>query len=317
MKVSIIDRFPSDFLQALSRRAVDFTYQPELQREEILKILPDTEILIMNSKIQLDEEAIAKSPKLKMVLRAGVGMDHIDVDVLRSKGVRVHNTKGGNADAVGEHTLAMLLSLRHNLQRADQEVRSFEWQREPNRGREIGGKTIGIIGYGHTGKSVAQKLSGFQPRVLAYDKYLENYGDVYAEEASLEQIFLEAEILTMHVPLTSETHQWVNQSFLSQFNNPIWFLNLARGPIVHIPDLIHMLDKGKVVAAGLDVLPNEKFATLTEEERSVYQQLFERENVILSPHIGGWTFESLANINGMLLDYVDDLLAHQGMSSAT
>ncbi|MEO0581895.1 MAG: NAD(P)-dependent oxidoreductase [Bacteroidota bacterium] len=317
MKVLIIDRFPNDFLQALSQRSVSYTYRPDLKREEILKLLPDTEILIMNSKIQLDQEAIAYSPQLKMVLRAGVGMDHIDVDALNRHGVRVHNTKGGNADAVGEHTMAMLLNLRQNLRKADQEVRRFEWRREPNRGREIKGKTIGIIGYGFTGKAVAQKLSGFQPRVLAYDKYLENYGDDYAEEASLDQIFLEAEILTMHVPLTSETYQWVNRSFLSQFKNPIWFLNLARGPIVHIPDLIQMLDDRKVLAAGLDVLPNEKLATLTAEERAAYQQLFDRDNVILSPHIGGWTFESLANINGMLLEYVDDLLAHQGISSDT
>ncbi|MEL6132130.1 MAG: NAD(P)-dependent oxidoreductase [Bacteroidota bacterium] len=314
MKVLIIDRFPNDFLEELSLRTVDFTYRPDLKRPEILKLLPETEILIMNSKIQLDEVAISQSPRLKMVLRAGVGMDHIDVERLEAKGVRVHNTQGGNADAVGEHTLAMLLNLRHQLRRADQEVRRFEWNREPNRGREIGGKTIGIIGYGHTGKSVAKKLAGFQCRVYAYDKYLKNYGDEYATEATLEQIFAEAEILTLHVPLTLETHQWIDQAFLSQFAHPIWLLNLARGPIVHIPDLLEMLDEGKVVAAGLDVLPNEKMATLTAGERQVYQQLFERENVILSPHIGGWTFESLANINGMLLDYVDDLLVSQGIS---
>lgn len=308
MNILVIDRFPAVFLEELQQLPVQVTYVPQAQRPEILSLLPEQDILIMNSKIKLDEEAADLAIRLKMVVRAGVGMDHINIPYLEQKGVRVLNTKGGNADAVGEQTVGMLLALRHNVLRADRQVRQFIWEREANRGWEIGGKTVGIIGYGFTGKAVAKRLSGFGCKVLAYDKYLEGYGDQYVTEASLEEIQAAAEILTLHIPLTDETRAWANKELFEGMQHPFFFLNLARGPIVHLEDLLAGLDSGKIRAAALDVLENEKMQTLTDRQKSLYQNLFGRDNVALSPHIGGWTVESLRNINGMILAFVQELL---------
>ncbi|MEL6671713.1 MAG: NAD(P)-dependent oxidoreductase [Bacteroidota bacterium] len=308
MKVLIIDAFPEDFLQALAALPVEVSYRPQDQRSDILPQLAAAEILVMNSKIRLDREAIDAAPQLKLVLRAGVGMDHIEVAYLEERGVIVRNTIGANADAVGEQTVGMLLALRHWIVRADQQVRQFQWKRAENRGREIGGKTIGLIGYGHTGKAVARKLSGFGCRVLAYDKYLTDYGDAYATEASLDQIFAEAEVCSLHIPLTEETHKYADAAFFARFAQPIFFLNLARGPITDLPALLAALDREQVLGAALDVLENEKLPTLTDAQRAAYTELFARPNVIITPHIGGWSFESRQNINQRLLAEIKALL---------
>lgn len=309
MQITLIDSFPDEFIHALSELPVQVRYEPKAQREQILPWLGDTEVLILNSKIRVDREAIDAAPKLRRVIRAGVGMDHIDVEYLAKKGVSAHNTAGANADSVAEQTVGMLLALRHHLNRADRQVRQFEWKREPNRGIELSGRKVGIIGYGHTGKAVARRLSGFRPRVLAYDKYLKGYGEIYAAQASMEQIFQQAEVVSLHVPLTEETREMVNEDFLGRFVQPIYLLNLARGPIVHLPSLLTAVKEGKVLGAALDVLPNEKFDQLSAEERKIYQQLFEREEIIFSPHIGGWTFESRQNINQRIIELVKEELS--------
>mgnify|MGYP006267684119 CR=1 FL=1 len=310
MVITVIDSFPEDFIQALQALPVTVQYLPEAQRGDILPQLAETEILVLNSKIKVDREAIDAAPKLRLVLRAGVGLDHVDVDYLREKDIEAYNTAGANADAVAEQTVGMLLSLRHHLRRADQQVRQFSWQREANRGHEIKGHTVGLIGYGHTGKAVARRLSGFQPRVLAYDKYLSGYGEIFAAQASPEQIFQHADVLSLHVPLTAETHEMVDLAYLEQFQKPIYLLNLARGPIVKLPDLLDALEQGLVLGAALDVLPNEKFDTLTSEEKDLYQRLFDRDDVLLSPHIGGWTVESRQNINQALLKQCSLFIGH-------
>ncbi|MDX1906870.1 MAG: NAD(P)-dependent oxidoreductase [Bacteroidia bacterium] len=312
MKVLVVDSFPQIFIEALQALPIELTYVPQAQREEILHLLPDQEILIINSKIKIDREAADIATRLRLVLRAGVGMDHIDVPYLAQKGCRAYYMAGGNADAVGEQALGMLLALRHHVVRADKQVRSFVWLREANRGQEIGEKTVGIIGYGHTGKAVARRLSGFGCQVLAYDKYLSGYGDAYVRAADMAEIFAEADILTLHIPLTDETHRLVNDDFLARFQKPITFLNLSRGPITDLSALLRALDSGKVTGAALDVLENEKMDKLTPEQRADYENLFSRDNVIVTPHIGGWSVESLRNINNMILDYVRAELASAG-----
>ncbi len=308
MKVTIIDVFPEAFVEALRALPIELRYEPEAQRAEILPWLANTEILILNSKIQVDREAVDAAPQLKLVIRAGVGMDHIDEAYLAERGVQVANTQGANADAVGEQSVGMLLALRHRLLRADGQVRQFRWEREANRGVELQGRTIGLIGYGHTGRAVARRLSGFRPQVLAYDQYLRGYGDLFAAQASLDQIFQSAEVLSLHIPLTSETREMVNAEFLARFRRPIYLLNLARGPIVHLPALLEALEAGRVLGAALDVLPNEKLDRLTRAEENLYQRLFERDDVILTPHIGGWTVESRENINQRILALVQQQL---------
>ena len=309
MNVLVIDRFPDNFLNALQAMPIQVSYLPESAREEILPLLDTTDILILNSKIRVDREVADLAKSMKMVIRAGVGMDHIDVDLLKERGIRVENTIGANADAVGEQAVGMLLALRHNIVRADRQVRNFEWRREENRGVELGGKTIGIVGYGNTGKAVAKRLTGFGCKILAYDKYLHDFEDGIVEEVDLEDIFKQSDVCSLHIPLTDETRSWANDEFFNRFTSPVYFLNLARGPIVHLPALLNALKEGQVIGAGLDVLVNEKLPTLTAEQRGWYGELFTNDRIIVTPHIGGWTVESLENVNNRILEHVKDFIS--------
>lgn len=315
MQVLIIDNFPEPWLSQLKALPVQVTYLPKADRAVVLALLPQTDILILNSKISVDKEAIDAAPNLKIVIRAGIGMDHIDTEYLKEKGIRAVNTIGANADSVGEQTVGMLLTLQHHLITANHEVKNFFWRRESNRATEIGGKTIGLIGYGHTGQAVAKRLSGFRMNVLAYDKYRENYSDEWAREASMEDLFREAEIVSFHVPLTKGTRGMGNDAFFDRFQRPIVLLNLARGPIVDLTSLLRALDDGQVLRAALDVLPKEKLYNLTHEEKKTYESLFARKEVLVTPHIGGWSHESLNNINSRIIEFVQETVG-EGDSGA-
>jgi D-3-phosphoglycerate dehydrogenase len=272
MQVLIIDPFRDTFLENMRQLPLQLAYCPDANREEVKSRLSTAEILILNSKVKLDRELIDAAPRLRRVIRAGVGMDHIDLAYLAEKGIRANNCAGSNADAVAEQTVGMLIALRHHLRRADQEVRQFVWKREENRGHEIKGKTVGIIGYGNTGSQVALRLSSFGCRILAYDKYKSGFGNAYVEEVQMPRIFAESDILSLHIPLTEETHELVNTDYLNRFSKPIYLLNLARGPIVYLPALLTAMDQQKVLAAALDVLPNEKLNKLHAEERALYEK---------------------------------------------
>lgn len=315
MKVLIIDKFPEPWLSRLTALSVEVTYRPKADRPAALALLETAEILILNSKIAVDREAIDAAPNLKLVIRAGIGMDHIDVAYLEEKGIRSENTIGANADSVGEQTVGMLLALQHHLVIANHEVKNFFWRRESNRATEIGGKTIGLIGYGHTGQAVARRLSGFGMNILAYDKYREHYSDDWAREASMEEIHREAEIVSFHVPLTAETRMMGNDAFFDKFHRPVILLNLARGPILDLTALLRALDDKQVVRAAIDVLPNEKLHELSPEEKKTYQSLFARKEVLVTPHIGGWSHESLDNINSRIIEFVQEMLENEAFSS--
>lgn len=315
MQVLIIDKFPEPWLSRLRSLAVEVTYLPKADRAVAMALLPQTDILILNSKISVDKEAIDAAPILKMVIRAGIGMDHIDEGYLKEKGIRAVNTIGANADSVGEQTVGMLLALQHHLIAANHEVKNFFWRRESNRATEIGGKTIGLIGYGHTGQAVAKRLSGFGMNILAYDKYRENYSDERVKESSMEEIFREAEVVSFHIPLTDETRGMGNDAFFDKFRRPIVLLNLARGPIVDLTALLRALDDGQVLRAALDVLPKESLYQLTHEEKKTYESLFARKEVLVTPHIGGWSHESLNNINSRIIEFVEELASKADSSS--
>lgn len=301
MNILAIDRFPPEMMETLRQQGHQVQYQPDWNRAQIIAALPGVEVLVMNSKINVDKEIIEKGPQLRMVCRAGVGMDHIDIPLLEAAGIRVMNTPGANAQPVGEQGVGMLLTLLHNISRADRQVREFRWLREENRGTELNGKTVGIIGYGNTGTAFARCASGFGCELLAYDKYKTGFGDARVREVPLETIFAKADVLTLHIPLTEETHAWVDTAFFARFAKPIYFLNLARGPIVILEDLIAAMASGKVIAAGLDVLVNEKLDRLTPAQRATYEKLFRMDRVVLTPHIGGWSHESLQRINDRIL----------------
>src|SRR5690606_11484100 len=208
----------------------------------------------------------------------------------------------GNCDAVGEHMIGMLLSLMNNLNRGHREICAGKWFREENRGYELKGRTVALIGYGHNGKAMAKKLSGFDVNVIAYDKYKTGFTDKYAKEVSMEEVVRQADVLSFHIPLTPETTKLVDTEYLFHFRKPIFFLMGARGGIVEIPAVLQAMDEGKILGAGFDVLPVEKFPSLGEQDW--YSQLISRDNVILTPHVAGWTFESYYKLSDILAEKI-------------
>ena len=264
--------------------------------EEILKVVEDADGLVGRSRFQLDRSFLSFCSKLKFIARYGVGTDHIDLEYANQRGIEVITSPEGSADTVAEHTVGMILSVLNNLQRADRQVREGKWLRESNRGIEIKNKTIGILGYGNMGSAVAKRLSGFQSKVIAFDKYKTNYGDEFAKEVGLEEFFRETDILSIHIPYTPENHYFINDLFISSFKKNIFIFNLARGWVLHTDDLVKNLKSGKVLGAGLDVLEYEEgsFSKLKDGKYPpAMQYLFSAENILLTPHIGGWSYESL------------------------
>jgi D-3-phosphoglycerate dehydrogenase / 2-oxoglutarate reductase len=309
MNLLVIDSFPAQMIQQLEALGHPIRYEPTWTKADILAHLADVDILIMNSKVDANAELLAHGPRLKMICRAGVGMDHFDLPLLEQRGILAFNTPGANAIPVAEQAVGMLLCLMHNIARANHQIHDWKWLREDNRGTELYGKTVGIIGHGNTGSAFSRCLSGFGCRILAYDKYKTGFGNIAVAEAQLEQLFAEADVLSLHIPLTAETKGWVDAGFLRRFAKPIWFLNLSRGPIVPLQELIEALEKGQVIAAGLDVLENEKFESLDPDQRMRLERLFTMDRVIFTPHIGGWSHESLTRINDRLVAGVAEFLA--------
>jgi D-3-phosphoglycerate dehydrogenase len=225
-----------------------------------------------------------------------------------SSGIQIRVTEGANRDAVGEMTLGLLIALLRNIPKSNQEVKAWQWKREENRGEELTNKTVGIIGFGNTGSAFAKKLRGFEVTVLAYDKYKKGFSKDNVQEVPLEVLFAEADICSFHIPLNSETRHLGDASFFEKFTKPVWILNLSRGEIIDTKALLSALDKGKVKGAALDVLENERFARLSTDWKEIYSDLFLRNNILLSPHIGGWTFTSRQNIYNDLLHHLDEAM---------
>ncbi len=263
--------------------------------EELLYLIPNYDGLVIRSKIKITKDIIDSAPNLKCIGRVGAGMENIDVDYAQSKGIICVSAPEGNRDAVGEHALGMLLMLMNNLKRADNEVRNGVWKRAENRGTEISGKTIGIIGYGNMGSAFAKRLQGFDCTILAHDTYKTNFGNDFVKEASLIEIYNETDIISIHLPLTKETDYYINDAFISSFKKNIYIINTARGNCLNTADLVHHIKSGKVLGACLDVLEYESvsFENMIKTalpEPMLY--LLKSENVILTPHIAGWTYES-------------------------
>lgn len=294
-KVLFIDTAHPSLQQGLEELGFECHYFDHYQRNDFEKIIHRYEGIIIRSKIKLDSQLLEKASALQFIGRVGAGMENIDVDFAQSQGIQCFNAPEGNRGAVGEQAIGMLLMLFNHLKRADAEVRQGLWRREENRGLEIEGKTIGIIGYGNMGSSFAQKLCGFGARVIAYDKYKKNYSDEFVTESTLETLFEQSDIVSLHVPLTDETRFMVNRDFLTQFKKEIFLINTSRGKVLKTEDLVHLLKTGKVKGACLDVLEYEglSFEQLDASKLpKAFAELIKMENVILSPHIAGWTHES-------------------------
>jgi D-3-phosphoglycerate dehydrogenase / 2-oxoglutarate reductase len=251
--------------------------------------------IVIRSRFKITREFMDAAPNLKFVARVGAGLESIDVDYARQKGIALFSAPEGNSNAVGEHALGMLLSLFNNLNKADRQVREGFWYREANRGVELEGKTVGIIGYGNMGKSFARKLKGFDVKVIFYD-IISGLEDENATQVSLKELQRRADVVSLHTPWTQQTNRMVNKDFISAFEKPFWLLNTARGKSVVTGDLVEALQEKKVLGAALDVLEYEKssFEHLFNEGEipNALQDLLLMENVLLSPHVAGWTFES-------------------------
>lgn len=303
-KLLIIDEMHLSIISLLEQNGWEVDYQPLIQRKHILEILSGYAGIIIRSKTAIDKEFLMSGPNLKFIGRAGAGLDQIDVEALEVQGIKLFHAAEGNMDAVAEHALGGLLALFNKLMLADGEVRKGIWERESNRGVELHGKTVGIIGFGNMGSAFAQRLSGFGVKVLAYDKYKTGFGYGHVVESSLEKIFREVEVLSIHVPLTPETHQFLTKEFLANFHHPLYFVNTARGELITFDTLNWALDTGIFKGAVLDVLENEKFQYFTPAQQESFQRLAERVNVLFSPHIAGWTVESYAKINQVLVQKI-------------
>lgn len=297
-KILIADHLHPAFKEEAEKQGYECHDMPLISREETLKIIRDYTGIAIRTKFLIDREVIDAGNNLKFIARAGAGMDNIDEEYAVSKGIHCINAPEGNRDAVGEHVIGMLLSLLNKLKSGDQQIRNGIWDREANRGFELKGKTIGLIGYGNNGRSLAQKLSGFEVNVIAYDKYKTSFSDQYAKEVSMEEVVKYADVLSFHIPLTRETRQLFNDEYLFHFKKPIVLLNASRGEIVNIKSVLDGLRNGKILAAGLDVLEVEKFPALSEQDW--YPELIESDKVILSPHVAGWSVESYRKISEVL-----------------
>lgn len=287
--------------------------------DELKKLISQYDGIVIRSKFKITKEIIDSAPNLRCIGRVGAGMENMDLAYAESKGIACLNSPEGNRDAVAEHALGMLLMLFNKLNKADAEVRKGIWLREENRGIELCGKKVGIIGYGNMGKAFAQRLKGFEVNVLAYDKYKKGFGNDFVKEVPLEELFEKVDVLSLHIPLTKETEYLVNDAFINSFSKNIYLINTARGKCVDTKALVKGLQSGKVQGACLDVLEyedisfeklNEAFAAKTPG----LEYLISSDKVVLSPHIAGWTKESHVKLAKFLAEKIIHAFNYQAGS---
>lgn len=295
MKILFIDSNHPSLQAGLEKAGFVCEHDHSSPKEEIEKKTSRYDGIVIRSRFKIDASFIDKSPGLKFIARVGAGMENIDVAYAEKKGIKCLHAPEGNRTAVAEQAIGMLLALFNNICRADMEVRKGTWIREGNRGEELEGKTVGILGFGNMGSAFAQRLKGFEVNVLAFDKYKKGFGNDLVKETSLEEIFEKADVLSLHLPLTDETQFLVNDAFIGKFKKDIYIINTSRGKIVRTDDLVKNIKSGKVKGACLDVLEYEtlSFEKLDKDTLPAsFQFLTQSDKVILSPHIAGWTHQS-------------------------
>ena len=306
MRILHLDTNHPLMLQQLRQAGFENVEDYSSPKEEIEQRIDQFDGLILRSRFPIDRNFLEKASRLKFIGRVGAGLENIDQDAAQELGIELIKAPEGNANAVGEHNLGILLMLLNRLQITDREVRNGLWLREENRGIELDSLTVGLIGYGHMGKAFAKKLKGFECRVICHD-IEPDVGDEHAEQVSLELLKKEADVISLHVPLTDQTQGMINSQFLNSLSKPIWLLNTARGRCVVTADLIRALDSGQVLGAGLDVLEYEKksFESLFENGiPDAFQALLDHPNVVLSPHVAGWTRESKVKLAQTIVDKI-------------
>lgn len=285
---------------------IDLSFQT---KDFILNVINQLDGIVIRSRFPMDSTFLKNAENLKFIARSGAGMENIDIQYCESKGIQLFNAPEGNRNAVGEHALGMLLALFNQLIKADKEIRNGIWDREGNRGVELEGKTVGIIGYGNNGKAFADKLKGFDVEVLVYDKYKKNFGDDSIQECTLSELQQKADVISLHIPQNEETIGLISQRFIAQMKKSFYLINLSRGKIVDTKAVVNALNNNKLLGACLDVLAFEKnsFENLFSDAQklpSEFSQLLASDKVILSPHVGGWTVESYYKLSSVLLSKI-------------
>ncbi len=311
MKVLIVDEMHPSIVQMPEELGLEVDYFPNIGLEQVKELVANYEGLIIRSKFLIDQAFLERATQLKFIGRAGAGLDLIDLKACEKLNIAVFGANEANKVTVAEHVIGMLLMLLNNLYTANFEVKNNIWQREKNRGEELFGKKVGIIGFGNNGSATAERLAAFGCKIMAYDRYKYGFGNHQVEECSMEKIFKEAEIVSLHIPLSDETNKMVNAAFFRSFQNPIYFCNASRGEIVVLKDLLEALKAKKVKGACLDVLENEKIDQLSKEQSEAFNYLQNAENVILAPHIAGWSNESYIKINNVLKDKIKRFLKNE------
>lgn len=313
-RVLVTDKTHPILCEKLQAAGYHCDVQADLSYNELLEVINNYDALVVRSKVEIDRNFLDNTHTLKCIGRVGAGMETIDVEYAEQKGIRCLNSPEGNRDAVGEHALGMLLALFNNMVRANNEIRTGLWKREANRGLEIKGKTIGIIGFGNMGSSFAKRLRGFECNIISYDKYKKNYAPEYVEEVELDELFERADVVSFHVPLTAETHYMADADFFNSFSKPIYLVNTARGAVVKTVDLVSGMQSGKVLGVALDVIEYENMSKDGLDLKTLsadFKYLLQADNAVLTPHIGGWTVESKYKLADVLADKIIDVLNRQ------
>ena len=306
MKIIIVDQVSKLLIKSLEKNNIAYDIKDQTPKDEIQKIIKNYDGIIIRSRFVIDKAFINHCENLKFIARAGSGMENIDTNYAELKGIKCFNAAAGNANAVAEHALAMLLNLFNNINQANQEVKNGVWQREKNRGIELSGKTIGIIGFGNNGSAFASLLSGFNIKILAYDKYLSNYNF----KSTLKDIFQKADILSLHINLNKENTYYVDRKFIENFKKPIYLINTSRGKCVKNEAIVYGLKNQKILGACLDVMENEKTSfedIVVKKNDTNLNYILRSENTILSPHIAGWTKESKIKISNLITEKIISL----------
>lgn len=308
-KILFIDTVHTILEKRLSSKGFLCVDGTKMARNEIQAEIKDSFGLVIRARLTLDKDILSSAKELRFIARSGSGLENIDQAYCKERKIQLFNSPEGNRNAVAEHALGMLLSLMNKLTQANRQVKEGIWDREGNRGEELDGKTIGIIGYGNNGSAFAKKLRGFDVKILVYDKYKTGFGDHYVQECTMKAIFQQADVVSFHIPLNRETKYLADKTFFNSFYKPIRILNLSRGKVVNTKDLVLALKEKKVIGACLDVLEFEtkSFESFFEQHLpEEFQYLINSENILLSPHVGGWTIESYFKLSDVLADKILD-----------